>query len=260
MIDLKEQAGVAMNVRSQLGEPTGDPKVTLGALAFAAELGSLLWRMKYGQDVKRKGLRRATLLLANRVRWSGKFARGKFTGLDRKENRARRSGHEFERSHADIVERFAQRAIVEWVADRCPHCEGRGVFGRSGKPPSAKVIESECPTCHGERSVVVSEERIPFAHNGRAPMVFREYQRCDTCNGRGSIHKEQKPSRDGRQICPHCGGTARLAVDDAERALALGVSIELYRAQWERYFHMVFSMLDKVDGSAADTVRRQMRV
>jgi Zn finger protein HypA/HybF involved in hydrogenase expression len=260
MIDLKEQAGVAMNVRSQLGDPTSDPKVTLGALAFAAELGSLLWRMKYGQDVKRNGLRRATLLLASRIRWSGKFARGKFTGLDRKDNRARRSGHEVERAHADIVERFAQRAIVEWVADRCPHCEGRGVFGRSGKPPAPKVAEANCPTCHGERFIVVDEERIPFAHNGRAPTVFREYARCETCCGRGLIRIEQKAARDGRQICPHCAGTARLAADDAARALAIGVSIDLYRTQWERYFHLVFSMLDKIDGSAADTVRRQMRV
>jgi hypothetical protein len=90
-------------------------------------------------------------------------------------------------------------------------------------------------------------------------MVFREYQRCDTCSGRGSLRIEQTSARDGRQICPHCSGTARLAADDAARALALGVSIDLYRTQWERYFHLVFSMLDQVDGNAADTVRRQVR-
>ncbi|TCK96264.1 hypothetical protein [Paraburkholderia sp. BL9I2N2] len=259
MIDLKERAGVAMNVRSQLGEPTGDPKVTLGALAFANELGNLLWRMKYGQDIKRSGLHRATLLLASRIRWSGKFARGKFTGLDRKENRDRRAGRSVERSHADIVERFAQRVIIEWVADKCPHCEGRGVSGRSEKRNTAKIVEVKCATCHGERFLVVDEEYIPFAHNGRGPMAFREYERCVTCHGRGTIRSEQKAVRDGRQICRFCDGSGRHPVDEAARAVALGVSLDLYRSQWARYFHGVFAVLDKVDGSAADTMRRQMR-
>ncbi|MGA9914197.1 MAG: hypothetical protein WBR17_16865 [Paraburkholderia sp.] len=259
MIDLKERAGVAMNVRSQLGESTGDPKVTLGALAFVNELGNLLWRMKYGQDVKRSSLQRATLLLASRIRWSGKFARGKFTGLDRKENRDRRAGRSFERSHADIIERFAQRVIIEWVADKCQHCEGRGVLGRSEKRTALKVVELTCETCRGERFLVVDEEYIPFAHNGRGPMALREYERCGTCHGRGTIRSEQKAARDGRQICPFCNGTARHPVDEAARALALGVSLDLYRTQWARYFHGVFAMLDKVDGSAADTMRRQMR-
>ncbi|MFL9883104.1 hypothetical protein PQR66_08710 [Paraburkholderia agricolaris] len=262
MIDLKEQAGSAMNVRSQLGESVGDPQVTLGALAFADDLGRLLWRMKYGQDVKRAGVQRATLLLASRIRWSGKFARKKFTGLNHEANRARRSGvkgEKVERAMSDIVERFARRVIVEWVVELCPCCNGRGVTGRAASQVTPLVVEVECETCHGARSVVVSEERIPFAHNGRHPIVYREYERCGTCNGEGKQRIEQKPRGNGRQICPACDGTSRYAVDDAARASALGVSLGIYRAHWAVHFRGMLALLDRIDGSAADIVRAKVR-
>ncbi|NVE21989.1 hypothetical protein [Burkholderia glumae] len=50
MIDVIERAGVAMNARGQFSDSTADPKVTLGALAFANELGRLLVRIKAGQQ------------------------------------------------------------------------------------------------------------------------------------------------------------------------------------------------------------------
>lgn len=262
MIDLKEQAGVAMNVRSQLGESIGDPQVTLAALAFADDLGRLLWRMKYGQDVKYAGVHRATLLLANRVRSSGKFARKKFTGLDHEANRARRSGAKgpkVERALSDIVERFARRVIVEWVADLCPCCDGRGVTGRAERQSAASIVEIQCETCLGARVVVVDEERIPFAHNGRGPIVFREYARCGTCNGAGIQRVVQKLPPTGRQICSACDGTGRHAIDDAARALALGVSLGIYRAHWAVHFRGMLALLDSIDGSAADIVRAKVR-
>lgn len=262
MIDLKEQAGSAMNVRSQLGESVGDPQVTLAALAFADDLGRLLWRMKYGQDVKRAGVQRATLLLASRIRWSGKFARKKFTGLDHEANRARRSGAKgpkVERAMSDIVERFARRVIVEWVADLCPCCAGRRVMGRAERHSAPLMVEIECETCCGQRTVIVSEERIPFAHNGRAPMVYREYERCGTCNGEGKLRTETKARSIGRQICTACDGTGRNTVDDAARASALGVSLGIYRAHWAAHFHGMLALLDTIDGSAADVVRAKVR-
>ncbi|WP_334017764.1 phage tail sheath C-terminal domain-containing protein [Burkholderia gladioli] len=48
MIDLKERAGIAMSVRGQFTEPIADPKVTLGALAFANDLGRMLVRIQAG--------------------------------------------------------------------------------------------------------------------------------------------------------------------------------------------------------------------
>ncbi|MGF7130509.1 hypothetical protein P3T40_001984 [Paraburkholderia sp. EB58] len=257
MIDLKEQAGIAMNVRSQLGESIGDPKVTLGALAFANDLGRALVRMKCGQDVRPDAVRRATLLLAQMIRRGGKFNRGKFTGIDVESKRERRAGHDVARSKVDIVERFALRLIIEWVNDQCARCAGRGVIGRTPKP---QPVSNVCPDCKGARVVCVSEERIPFAarRSGRGPMVYREFEPCAKCLGRGTVLTEPKKS-DSRQICPCCSGDGRRPVDESARAHALGVSLPIYRRYWAKRFAATLAVLDKVDGSVVDTMRRQLQ-
>jgi hypothetical protein len=260
MIDLKEQAGVAMNVRGQFSDPIADPQVTLGALAFANDLGRLLWRMKYGQDVKRAGLNRATLLLAKRVREPGKFDRSKFTGVTRAaEKTAALTGKKVERLASDIVERFARQTIIEWIADVCVACEGRGVSGRGKVGVTLQRVV--CPTCAGSRRTCYDEYRIPFAarSNGRGPMVFREYERCVHCNGAGVIEVEVASKSAGRQICGECRGTGRRADDHAARARVLGVPLEQYHARWKPHFHAVHALLDALDGAANDTVRRRMQ-
>lgn len=45
MSELKERAGIAMNVRVQLADVAPDRQVTLGALAMVDELGNMLWHM-----------------------------------------------------------------------------------------------------------------------------------------------------------------------------------------------------------------------
>lgn len=92
MIDLMERAGVAMNVRGQFSDPIADPKVTLGALAFANELGSALVRIKAGQQATPALVRRVTLLLAQMIRTSGRFKRSKYTGMTRTGLREYRGG------------------------------------------------------------------------------------------------------------------------------------------------------------------------
>lgn len=255
MIDLKEQAGVAMNVRSQLGESVGDPKVTLGALAFADELGSLLWRMKYGQDIRRAGLHRATLLLASRIRSSGKFNRSKFNGRDASTNRERRAGKEPERVMTDIVERFSRRLIVEWVADLCVVCGGRGIaFGHSTEPTTETVT---CKPCDGEGRVLELEEYVPFLAGRFGPLPIRHFARCGHCLGRGVVQVKKQVSR--THVCTTCAGTGLAPVDEAARALALGVSLDVYMRHWAAYFHGMLAVLDRIDGSAADVVRRRTR-
>jgi len=257
MIDgLKEQAGSAMSVRSQLGETVADPKVTLAALAFASDLGRLLWRMKYGQDVKRSGLHRAALLLAARIRQPGRFARSKFTGLTNAQRFQQRRGEVVEREQSDIIERFAHRAIVEWVDDACPRCDARGTIGRTAE---RRYSWARCDACDGA-GTTVSEERIPFAtrRDGCGPLVLRERARCDECLGLGRVQVEWGDRRTGRQICPDCGGSGRRQPNDAGRAQALGVSLGHYRTNWAPLFHGVLAMLDAVDGRAEDTMRQQL--
>lgn len=194
MVDLMERAGVAMSVRGQFTDPIADPKVTLGALAFANDLGRSLVRIKAGQDVTRETVRRATLLLAQMIRTSGRFRRSRFTGLNRDEQRDQRAGHAVERAKVDIIERFALRLLDEWVNDQCARCEGRGVV-----------------------------------------------------------------RRDGRYICPDCAGSGKRPIDEAARAQALGIPLDEYRRHWSRRYHDMHSLLDHVNGSVSDTMRRQLR-
>ncbi|MFJ1212288.1 hypothetical protein [Burkholderia pyrrocinia] len=149
MIDLIERAGIAMSVRGQFTDPIADPKVTLGALAFANDLGRSLVRIKAGQDVTRESVRRATLLLAQMIRTSGRFKRSRFTGLNRDERRDQRSGNEVERTKVDIIERFALRLLDEWIYDQCVRCEGRGVVRRDGR--------YICPDCSGSGKRPIDE-------------------------------------------------------------------------------------------------------
>ncbi|MDN7717829.1 zinc finger-like domain-containing protein [Burkholderia gladioli] len=256
MIDLKERAGVAMSVRGQFTDPIADPKVTLGALAFANDLGRLLTRIKAGPQATPAMIRRATLLLAQMIRTSGRFKRARFTGYTRDERRDQRSGHAVERANVDIVERFALRLLDEWVNDQCVECEGRGVVRRARAVTTATHA---CDSCGGSGKVCVSEERIPFFEGRSGPVVFREYEPCDDCGGMGRIAAAPAADAKGRHICPECSGSGRRQIDDAGRAHALGISLIDYRRNWSWRFHDMLALLDSVDGSVSDTMRRQLR-
>lgn len=255
-IDYKEQAGIAMSARTQLADSVSDRQVTLGALAFADELGAILWRMKYGQDVKRAGMRRATLLLASKVRSSGKFNRARFTGIDKAAKRERNLGGDVERSTADVVERFARRVIVEWVADVCVTCSGRGKVAVS---VSAVPSPTPCGTCGETGRVLVDETFLPSVPLTRRYYI-REYERCPTCHGRTRIYPDSRTREAVRtDVCPSCSGTGRARVDHPARAHALGVSLDVYRRRWEARFHGMLAILDQIDARAGDVVSAQMR-
>jgi predicted RNA-binding Zn-ribbon protein involved in translation (DUF1610 family) len=256
VIDLKEQVGVAMSVRGQFTDPIADPKVTLGALAFANDLGRLLVRIKAGPLPTSEMIRRATLLLAQMIRTSGRFKRARFTGYSRDERRDQRAGHAIERANVDIIERFALRLLNEWVNDQCVKCGGRGI---ARLERAVSTATHTCDACGGRGKVCVSEERIPFFEGRNGPLVFREYEPCDECSGTGRIGASPVSDAKGRHICPDCSGSGKRPVDDAGRAHALGVSLDEYRSNWSRRFHDMLALLDAVDGSVSDTLRRQLR-
>ncbi|AYX28711.1 MULTISPECIES: hypothetical protein [pseudomallei group] len=256
MMDLMERAGIAMSVRGQFTDPIADPKVTLGALAFANDLGRMLVRIKVAQQAKPEMIRRAMLQLAQMMRTSGRFKRGKFTGLKREERREQRAGHAVERAQVDVIERFALRLLDEWVSDQCGTCEGRGVVRRSIEQPKATI---RCLVCAGRGKVCVEEERIPFFHGRNGPLVFREYEGCDVCSGLGRVQIAAPTTTHGRHICPDCGGTGKRPVEDAARAQALGVTLKEYRRNWSWRFHDMLALLDAINGSVNDTLRCQLR-
>lgn len=255
-IDYKEQAGIAMSARTQLADPVSDRQVTLGALAFADELGAILWRMKYGQDVKRAGMKRATLLLANKVRSSGKFNRARFTGIDKAAKRERNLGGDVERAATDIVERFAKRVIVEWVADVCVTCSGRGKVALS---VSAVPTPTACRACDNTGRVIVYEMALPSVPLTR-PFAIQEHDRCPSCHGRRYLYPDSSTRKAVRtDVCQSCNGSGKAKVDHPARAHALGVSLDVYRRRWEDRFHGMLAILDQIDECAGDVVRSQMR-
>ncbi|WP_414451494.1 hypothetical protein AB4851_22385 [Burkholderia sp. 22PA0099] len=256
MIDLKERAGIAMSVRGQFTDPIADPKVTLGALAFASDLGRLMTRIKAGPHPTPEMVRRASLLLAQMIRTSGRFKRGKFSGLKREELREQRAGQAVERAKFDIVERFALRLLDEWVNDQCIECEGRGVVRRAR---GIRNITPRCVTCVGAGKICVSEERIPFFVGRNGPLVFREFDPCDDCGGMGRVAPASIIDAQGRRICPVCSGSGKRQADEASRAHSIGVSLAEYRNNWSWRFHDMLALIDNVDGSVCDIMRRQLR-
>lgn len=241
MIEFKEQAAVAMNVRGQLADPVPNAELVLGALAFADDLGRLLWRMKYGQDVKRHGLERAVLLLSRAVRQSGRFKRDKATWL-RRSKRAADPSHDA----SGVLELFARRAVLEWIADRCAHCGGRGYIGGHAVADTRWFV---CTTCNGRG---FGEEPIPFFG-----WIALPHDLCQPCFGMGKIERalQRLPSA----LCGHCCGSGRQKISDAQRAIALGVPLDQYRRRWALLFDGMMTILDQIDGDTTGTVRRQLR-
>jgi len=259
MIDLKEQAGVAMNVRGQFSDSIVDPKVTLGALAFADELGSILWRIKYGQQ--RGAIHRAVLLLGRHIRSSGKFGRAHTVRVDRSVKKNRLVAHQDEADVGDIIDRFALQLLIEWLNDQCRICRGRGIaFGQTDRK---RAVSSVCQPCAGKGRIVVVELYGPFIGRsrrmpGRVTAVPRfVFDRCDSCHGRGVTLS--KPKAEPTKVCAHCSGSGREPVSESARASALGISLDQYHRGWSGYFSALHHILDRIDATVVDVVKRQLR-
>ncbi len=136
-IDPREQVAVAMNARGQLADTAAASDVVMGALAAADELGSALWRLRYGEIARARGMDRATALLAKRLRTS---VRGR--GLRDRRPSIGDGG-------PDIFQRLARRAVWEWLHDACPACGGKVV---GGMPDAGHILGERaysCAVCHG---------------------------------------------------------------------------------------------------------------
>jgi hypothetical protein len=243
MSELKERAGIAMNVRVQLADVAPDRQVTLGALAMVDELGNMLWHMKYGQDLRRRGLHRATLLLASRIADGSRYRRGKSAGAKFRE--ARRDG-EAAPDGPSLLERFAERAIIEWIADQCSACGGRGMRGGGGRT----VRRVDCKTCGPVRDAI--DARLRFS---RWPLNDREP--CPACYGKGFY--EERPFAEVAHLCTHCSGSGKEPVNPARRAQALGVPLDQYHRRWAARFDWLGAMLTQIDSITEAQFRHGLR-
>jgi transcription elongation factor Elf1 len=256
LIDLKEQAGVAMNVRGQLSDPAGDFKVTLGALAFADELGRLLWRIKYGEQLS--GLHRAALLLGDTIRKSGKFSRSQPSRVKRSVKANRLHPKEVQEAR-DVIDAVACRALHEWLHPECMECKGRGILSGAVRELGASAVT--CKSCGGSGENVI-ELFGPFLGRAVVPYAIRTVPkiaiaRCDPCHGRGVLVPKRKSK--ATHVCKRCGGGGREPVNDAARARALGISLDQYHRGWPLYFDALRQLLEQIDAQVEDVMRQRLR-
>jgi hypothetical protein len=240
---LKERAGIAMNVRVQLADVAPDRQVTLGSLAMVDELGNMLWHMKYGQDLRQRALHRASLLLASRITVGSRHKRGTSALAKARDEKRNEGGAD----RGSMLVRFAERAIVEWVADQCSSCGGRGMMGGGGRT----TVRVDCVSCRPVRVAV--DERLPFC---KWPIADRSP--CPVCYGKGFY--EAHPFTEVPHLCAHCDGSGKEPVSPAKRALALGVPLAQYHRRWADRFDWLTSILRQIDAQTEAQFERGLRV
>lgn len=149
MNDIREDIACAGNPVTlwQSRVPMADVKI--GALGLQDELGAMLWRMKYRDDLQHG--QRAVLLLAKRMAQHGRWQRA----VTRPSRIYGRSASSSSAPPTDnLLHRLAFRVLWEWVNDRCTACHGRGTLGPFGKTVMCKMCggSGRMPTQHDVRS------------------------------------------------------------------------------------------------------------
>lgn len=97
----------------------------VGAMAFASNLGSHLWRVKWGGD--KSSVRSTAVLLSKRLKRAGEKSR--------------------------FILLLAQIALQEYVDTRCHHCGGTGHVTNTDR------VVSSCTHCSGTGIAQISDQR-----------------------------------------------------------------------------------------------------
>jgi uncharacterized protein YbaR (Trm112 family) len=185
-----------------------------------ARLGALLIRIKAGRQYREGEL--AVELLVHWIREQPKFFGMRKIGL----RRARQKG-------PGLLHGFVRQAFAEWVWPVCPVCKGADW---DGKRASDMITRRHlCPECRGGLRILARTER------GK---LYRKA--CPRCSSLGFILRDELQGLRPK-TCFACRGTGYRLIDDAERARALGVSLEIYARHWIRRFVWVHERLDRLD-------------
>lgn len=121
-----------------------DPGTSDARDVLAAELGPLLWHIRYGGQ--HENLPRAARLYTTWLRTRRLFA------------------ELADQAHAEQLERFTARVLHEWLSDRCAPCGGSGKLERSKtgswiRPRGSMQRNATfrvCPACNGTRRAMPS--------------------------------------------------------------------------------------------------------
>lgn len=221
--------GVATFLRDEEGRPRRQEQTGVVLRSLRRELLARLWRLKYGLDAPVR--RDCVLELVEVFR--------------------RRGNHLRNRRHApDLLLRFADCLISEWINDHCPACKGRGTKG--GYRGGIMFTRAICPTCDGAKYVhEVGQSGYPVQRP------------CQTCGAKGWVKQGRRLEPVRERVCGECHGLGRRGIDAQAlvrpRIDALGITVEEYDASWRSAFADMHHLLNDIDASLGKSLQIGLR-
>jgi hypothetical protein len=105
----------------------------------------------------------------------------------------------------------------------------------------------DCVKCAPVREALGA--RLNFCH-----WPLADCSPCDACLGKGSIVETLFAE------VPHlCNGAGREPVNEGRRAVALGVSLDIYRRRWASRFEWLHAVLEQADARTEEQFARRLR-
>lgn len=198
------------------------------------ELGSQLVRLKLGGDAS--VAQRTALLLERWVRHQRAFRSWKL-----------RPGRE------DLVTRFVQQSLDEWLFETCTECHGRQLVGLD----RGEIVERRirCTRCSGRGWL----QEVPrYSDKARSKIGSPVLRDCNACGGRRWRTHAKVRQRKTEQ-CGKCKGTGQRIASAAERAMSLGVDVRVYEKHWEKKFSWLAGGLDRLNHIVKRCLQSQLR-
>jgi hypothetical protein len=233
MINLRESLGVAVNSGTLAMQEDVERAIDrVAALGLSDELGSLLWRLKYGDQWHYHELNGATCGLSP-------FSRIALRLEHWLSHRDRRWKH-----RGELFPRFVRLVLADWLHDKCVTCHGRGMLGVDRA--TTKSVRIRCPYCNGRGYT------LRTTAGGKLEVICR---RC--CGNRTiSVLREIEPSKP--RPCPACDGLGVAVLTPAMWANMLGVSTDVWLRYWEKPMLRLRGYLASVDCRTHRRVKEQL--
>ena len=236
MINLRETLGVAVNTGSlSIDEDHERAADRVAAMAFSEELGSLLWRAKYG------GQRRYREVTGG---GSGPAALDRIAMRLEHWLRAREQRWPAKR-RGELFPWFVRLVLAHWLNDKCAACLGRGMLGVERM--SLKSERLRCPQCAGRGAM---PRTTPCGH--RLETI------CTRCCGNRSISTVREIDSEKPRPCPACNGLGQAIWTPQMWAAQLGVTTEVWLKTWEKPMLRLRDYLNAVDKRTAQRIKAQL--
>lgn len=235
MINLRETLGVAVNSGSLAVQEEERAVDRVASLAFTEELGSLLWRVKYGNQ------QHFFELIGDA---SGSSAMARIT-LKLEQWLRRRERRWAAKGRGELFPLFVRLVLADWLSDKCGACHGRGMLGV--ERTRVQTIRQLCPQCSG------TGYTLRTTRGGRKLQIV-----CKRCCGNKSISLQREREREKPRPCPACSGLGQAVLTPAMWASLLGVPLTDWMDHWDKPMLRLRDYLRAIDKRTAAQVKAQL--